>query len=187
MVLTWVCTHYKNSCMYSRFVYFSDVHYTSVKTRKRSETSLLGTSHGFDHINFATPRCGRALTHTHTLSSIVYSLICSLYIRLVCLYLCFLPHQCKFLNGKGKNSPQGLPVSFRAILWDSLELGIYHPWPGVGGCSLDGQGVDLGFVLLRTISLELGLTNFFCKGSDRKIVQLRAPWSFYCDSSTLLL
>ena len=39
----------------------------------------------------------------------------------------------------------------------------------------DGQGADLGFILLRTVALELGLTNFSFKGSDSKVVQLCAP------------
>lgn len=40
---------------------------------------------------------------------------------------------------------------------------------------MDGQGADLGFVLSRTVALELGLTHFSFKGSDSKIVQLCAP------------
>ena len=69
-------------------------------------------------------------THTHTLYLPLFILSSALYLSLVCLCLFFLPHQYQVLIGNGKNSPQGLRVSFWAILWDSLDLGIYgiHDW-----------------------------------------------------------
>lgn len=115
---------------------FTDVNDTSVKTRKILKYPFWECLIAFDHIYFAMPSCTQTNTHTHSLSSIVYPLICSLYLylflnlSLVCLCLFFLPHEYQVLNGNGKNSPQGLLVSFWAILWDSLDLGIYgiHDW-----------------------------------------------------------
>lgn len=107
------------------------------ENKKNFEISLLGMSHSFWSYLFCNAKLHtNKYTHTHSLSSIVYPLICSLYLylffnlSLVCLCLFFLPHEYQVLNGNGKNSPQGLLVSFWAILWDSLDLGIYgiHDW-----------------------------------------------------------